>query len=1021
MAVNWQTIEIPFGGGINTKTNPRRLQPPQLEDIQNLVFTDAPGYKSRYGSAVFTSTDSAGAAITVASSLAVHKDQLLLLDNKRLYTYDAKQTEWKYRAPHDNVIFPKVTTTALAGSERNQSIPSTAVLSGVRVTAWVEMPVSGTGNLLISVRDETTGAYLYGPTIVAGTGAATKPLVLASSSNLYVITYNAGSTALQYRKISPSTPDTVGSATSMVTDTDGGLFDAVVDPTDADKFLFIYKRNNGGTPNLSGFVFTASTDSVGTTQTLNSTVNERDVNCLAVAANQTYAFTLASDNAGTITYLTRTGLDLTSASQEDTVAVDAVNVALSVDPASTSDWDGADDMTMWWEIADATNPWAHQVVFSYSGTAFAGAQTMFNCSIASQGWVTNGVSCIVLRHDSEDSSGNLGVQTTYVPVAVLNSKCARPIGRLASGTAAGLSSLSPMTHIFENGTDVFEFPGTVSTKVALDSDSYRNYQTRLFSLDFSAAGRCRSVEMGGVTYITGGDTLFEYDGINLVENVSILFPENVTGTSYSTGSGSLVTSTDYNYRIYYEWINAAGERKRSTTAEVITVSTNTTDTLIELTIPTCPFTWTDTRATSKTNNETELAIVVYRAEGDADVSSGAPFYRVTSLDPTATGTNGFVRNQLNVSTVTFIDGLSDANLITKELDYLNTGELDNVPAPFSEVLGKAKGRLWVAGGTDKNTVYFSKLRFAGDTVSFNETNSVVLPTGDDPAGITAIAELNHFVVFFKKDSIYVVSGDGPDNLGRGFFNEPQRVTSDVGCSEPRSVVSYDGGLLFKSDKGIYRLGQNLQVDYIGAPVESYNSQDITAATLVNDQNQIRFLTSSGRMLVYDYFVNAWTTFTGWTGVSAVNWRNGDVYVWAESDGTVHQEDSSTFEDNGTPVDSSFTTAPITLQGLGGFYRMQRLIFVGDYTSLTRFEVTPYYDGNTTGTEAGILTSALDDNDPFRVVFNMPRQKFSDVKFKITMDKSNSGTSEGVTLQAMRAKVAYKPGLDKLSDGNKFGS
>ena len=77
------------------------------------------------------------------------------------------------------------------------------------------------------------------------------------------------------------------------------------------------------------------------------------------------------------------------------------------------------------------------------------------------------------------------------------------------------------------------------------------------------------------------------------------------------------------------------------------------------------------------------------------------------------------------------------------------------------------------------------------------------------------------------------------------------------------------GLMFKSEKGIYLLGRDFKVVYIGAAVEAYNSMTITSATLLADTNEVRFTTMEGRTLVYDYFHNRWATFTGQTAIDSV--------------------------------------------------------------------------------------------------------------------------------------------------------
>ena len=125
-------------------------------------------------------------------------------------------------------------------------------------------------------------------------------------------------------------------------------------------------------------------------------------------------------------------------------------------------------------------------------------------------------------------------------------------------------------------------------------------------------------------------------------------------------------AASYTYRVYYEWINARGERQRSTTGELFTVDAS--DGLVAgddivLDIPTL----------THTEKGTDVSIVVYRTEKDPNIVGGAPFYRCSSPDPTSTGDNAYLANSTSAATVTFTDAMADTDLVAKELDYLNSG------------------------------------------------------------------------------------------------------------------------------------------------------------------------------------------------------------------------------------------------------------------------------------------------------------------------------------------------------------
>jgi hypothetical protein len=253
-------------------------------------------------------------------------------------------------------------------------------------------------------------------------------------------------------------------------------------------------------------------------------------------------------------------------------------------------------------------------------------------------------------------------------------------------------------------------------------------------------------------------------------------------------------------------------------------------------------------------------------------------------------------------------------------------------------------------------LYYSKPRFAGTPVAFNDVVGVsTVDIVDGGEEITALDNLNGSLVIFKDTSIHIMSGGGPDALGNGSFSPVRLLSSDVGCSDPRTVVRPPRGLMFLSKKGFYLLDLGFNVLYIGAPVEDYNSQTYTSVNVLPDKNEIRFLTSSGDTLMYNHLIDQWGVFTGHEGVGATILN--DVYYYAKSDGTVLKEDSVNYQDGSTDFSMAFETSwikPVPLvfgsrsPTAQGFMRVRRSSFLGETDATNNsFTIQIAYDYNDT--------------------------------------------------------------------------
>jgi hypothetical protein len=255
-------------------------------------------------------------------------------------------------------------------------------------------------------------------------------------------------------------------------------------------------------------------------------------------------------------------------------------------------------------------------------------------------------------------------------------------------------------------------------------------------------------------------------------------------------------------------------------------------------------------------------------------------------------------NDKTVDTVDILDDVSDSDLISREPLYTTGGVLENIAAPQATILESYNNRIFLAGLEDKNEIQFSKIRLENYPTEFNDTLTLnINPRGGD---ITALQEMDDKLVIFKENAIYFMSGEGPNNLGSlDNFIEPELVSTDVGCVDKNSVVRTPFGLMFKSNKGIYLLDRGLNTQYIGAAIEAFNSLTVSSAEVIPHTNQVRFTTSNGVALVYDYFVEQWVTYTNHKGLSAT--ILGSNYYYVRTNGDLFKETVGIYNDNGSAI------------------------------------------------------------------------------------------------------------------------
>ena len=184
------------------------------------------------------------------------------------------------------------------------------------------------------------------------------------------------------------------------------------------------------------------------------------------------------------------------------------------------------------------------------------------------------------------------------------------------------------------------------------------------------------------------------------------------------------------------------------------------------------------------------------------------------------------------------------------------------------------------------------------------------------------------------------------------------------------------------------------------------------------RNQIRFLLSSGDMLVFDTLVNQWSTYTAtdWTASflrDSVIWNNSHHFL--DNTGMVHGETTS-YTDNNVYIPLLVETSWIKLADLQGFQRIDRLALIGhwrDPHNLTVDVFVDYVEGaNPSYTKViGAGTSFA----PYQTRWKPSRGYAKCMAFKMNIVDSVAaagGTNQGYSLSGLAIDYKVKKGMYK---------
>ncbi len=411
-------------------------------------------------------------------------------------------------------------------------------------------------------------------------------------------------------------------------------------------------------------------------------------------------------------------------------------------------------------------------------------------------------------------------------------------------------------------------------------------------------------------------------------------------------------------------------------------------------------------------NITSVIIEFYGTE-----ANGTTFHLVSS---TQTWSQTIVRHPV-------ADFLNDTSVSSRSLLYTTGDVLENYGIGACKSVASFKERLQVTGiADDKYAIYYSKQVVAGEPVNFAGELFYRVDADLDPA--IATKQLDDKSCVLKENLVYIISGDGANDLGEGSsFSPPLVVASDAGTLIPNSIVTYPGGMIFKSSKGYYRLDRALGVDYIGAPVEDLNNFKTSDAVLMKNQTEIRFThADTTTAAVYNYFFDRWDFFSNYKADSAAIY-NGDIVLIRNSGKCAIENDVFYDVDVSSQSYSVYVETPwLKLKGIQDYQRIYALEILGEYKTPHQFTVNVSYDydmlsGNSSNYVFDATTivgnaSTAQGGQVYQFQVNLDRQKCESIKIKMTEipDTGTASSSQAsLYLNNLSAVVGLKKGLYKL--------
>lgn len=1014
--LDYQIINIPLGGGVDLKKDPKTVRPDKSLALENATLQQIDTATKRHGYRAL------GKSIIYTSARAAYTGHSLLGLGDALMAAGGLDTA--FNAPSALAWSDEAATWAMAGvitpftvsMERGarqipepsgssvQSYTFNTVAANEHFACYAAATYTNT-DVYVVVVDRTTGARVIDTAAFPNTASwAGGVRAVHVDGSFLVFTKKNATTQLHRVIINTASLGTAVATAQQLSDLHAGdLWDVCENGTSAVMAYKEYKDSR---------IKVISLDSSGSVTAL-ATLAVTPKNALTVfpatdaSGNKRFIVVYQDNTTGFIDYYVLSTAGATIAGPATitvTTAAETVR-ALTGAPDQTGDGGPAAPLIRVFIDISESVPYLRKIrtnLATFAGAAIGAQYVMRAIELASKAFVYSGKPYILTRY-AATSQPTYFVKSFAAADGVNDSQT--HVKLLASAAGVGEPTV-PVQNRFVS--DVADLGGGDFLVSGLKQERRQTggiIITSQVGFNLTAAQPLPSATLGGGSYI-GGGVVQQFDG-HVHESGFHLTPETDTANAtFTQGAGGAIADGTYLYKVVAEYTDAFGQVHLSGTSarRSITIVGGGGTASLAIVVP----------ALKEVEYYKAIATKLYAYRTKA---SGTTYYKCAE---TATSDGG-VLNSKTTDVVTVTDTLSDSDLSGRQQLYTNGGVLADTAPPASSVCAAGKGRLWVVQADDPQIVWFSKAKIANEPARFS---SFLTKRISSVPAITALGFWNDSVIVFAKKTIRYFTGPGPNDLGQpasdGGFSEDFLLSQDVGLRDRPSLVACDKGLVWMSGRGFYITNGGPPV-YIGADVEAYNSYTVTSAVLIEDAHQLRFGLKDGPTLVYDYLVGQWSTFTI-QSVSAALWQG--KYAWLDAGGGVHVENDG-YLDGSDPISMKWGTAWIRVGGMQGFQCCTRAYILGTFKSHHKLTLRVYVEADGYDPTIAAETATLDTREAlglstglYKFEHALAVQKFSAVRFEIE-DSEQEGTGESYSLSGLALKVGLLPGSQRGSGSRSF--
>src|SRR5207244_3711506 len=296
----------------------------------------------------------------------------------------------------------------------------------------------------------------------------------------------------------------------------------------------------------------------------------------------------------------------------------------------------------------------------------------------------------------------------------------------------------------------------------------------------------RPVECAGALWFPSGALFAAEPGPSPIHGVPF-FPRAPTLAQSTAGGAGLTLLATYQYVECIEVTDQHGRIWRSPLSNPVSITLTGTNNVVTATY--------DPRTMPCLISSTLIRAVqakLFRTAGNGSVFQLSSSTILTS----------------STTTVVTVDQATDQTLAGN--DFLYTyAELETSITPRPAYLATYGDRMWLVNADFRTELWFSKHIRPGHQPEF--VAEFAIDFDDEFGDITGIAQLDDKLVVFKRNAIYLVAGDGPEDNGSGSLHSTARVGLDVGAIVGPPTLSTGEEVFFVSDRGIFSIDRSARI------------------------------------------------------------------------------------------------------------------------------------------------------------------------------------------------------------------